>query len=641
MKTQRVADLFGWKSLCIFLLAVVFVGPVLPATAQSPASPALRVNTTHDAHQLLDSMTMTPDGGISVLWDYEAISSQESSPGRVLLRRYSASGAATDPFVVFRFKDNCCFGGQLTSNQAGNLVAVISQPLYGGFAARRYGFSQGPTAFWIAAPKTSQEVPESVALDPAGGFVAVWRSSGQEKPDQADGHLGVFGRRFDPTGRPVGSELHVNTFRRGDQGYSSLALARETGAFVVVWQSKDQDGSGWGIYGQRFAADGTKLGGEFLVPTATAGDQTGAAVAIDSKGNFVVAWTGPDPVIPYRSAIFAQRFAANGERLGGEFQVSDATDGFESFAQIAVDPRGDFVISWDHWPIGLAYARLYRAGGTPVRPPIQITFIPGQLAPQLGFADNGTFGAAWTDAVPVADQLEDVYVQRFSASPGEEFCLFRRGELICDTGRTGGDPEVRYPFGGEPGEIGLLGDVDGDGRADLCLFRKDVFLCDTGHDFGVSETRIRFGQAGDIPLLGDVDGDGRADPCVYRSGRFLCDTAHDGGATEVTITFGQPGDVPLLGDINGDGKADPCVFRGGMFLCDTAHDGTVGVSIAFGRPGDVPLLGDFDGDGRADPCVYRAGQLLCNTSHADGSVGAKLTFGGGDGTPLLGNLDGL
>jgi hypothetical protein len=82
-----------------------------------------------------------------------------------------------------------------------------------------------------------------------------------------------------------------------------------------------------------------------------------------------------------------------------------------------------------------------------VRDPVQITFVIGELLPQVGFADNGTFTAAWTNAPPL-DFLEDVYVQRFSASPGEEFCLFRRGELVCDTRRTGGDPEIRYPFGG-------------------------------------------------------------------------------------------------------------------------------------------------------------------------------------------------
>ncbi|HEY2289339.1 MAG TPA: hypothetical protein VGM86_01440 [Thermoanaerobaculia bacterium] len=624
------------------LLSIAGIGVALdqPVNAQSPAIPASRVNLTHDAHQILQSMAMMPDGRMFVLWEYDSIFGHEIDfPERLLLREYPVTGAATDPFVLYRTKGGgCCFMVRMSVNESGQGIFIFDKNIFGGIAARRFGSFQGPSGFWIPASSPSEIVPEAVVLDQSGGFVTIWASSGQETPDQADLRLGLFGRRYDPTGHPISPEFHVNTYRRNTQRLAAIAMDRSSGNFVVVWQSKEQDGSGLGLYGQRFAANTEKLGGEFLIPTTTAGDQGEGAIAMDLKGNFVVAWRGADPANPDRNAIFAQRFKANGERIGGEFQVSEAIDGFEDDSKIAMDGQGNFVITWNHWPEGLAYTRLYRANGTPVRDPVQLTLVPGYILPQPGFAANGTFGVAWTD-VGREEDLEDVYVQRFSASPGNEFCLFRRGELICDTGRTGGDPEVRYPFGGQAGEIGLLGDVDGDGRADLCLFLAGVFRCDTGHDFGAAETRIRFGQSGDVPLLGDVDGDGKADPCVYRSGQFLCSTAHDGNVSQ-TIAFGQPGDVPLLGDVDGDGRADPCVFRKGVFLCDTKHDGSVNVTLPFGQPGDVPLLGDFDGDGKADPCVYRAGQLLCDTKH-DGTIGGRLTFGDGDGAPLLGNLDGL
>ena len=41
------------------------------------------------------------------------------------------------------------------------------------------------------------------------------------------------------------------------------------GGFVVTWSSAGQDGSGLGIYGQRYAADGTPVGSEFRVNTYT------------------------------------------------------------------------------------------------------------------------------------------------------------------------------------------------------------------------------------------------------------------------------------------------------------------------------------------------------------------------------------
>ncbi len=623
-------------------IGLTLIGSILdrPVNAQSPAGPAGRVNVTHDTPQDLHSFAVAPDGRMFVVWEHDSIfGNEEEFPEQLLLREYSALGAASDPFVLFRtIGGGCCLSAHVSVNEADQGIVILDANLSGAIAARRFGSFQGPSRVFIPAFSPFEVNPETVAMDKSGGFVVIWSSSAQERPDQSDLNLGLFGRRYDPSGRPIGPEFHVNTYRRNTQRLASIAMDRSSGNFVVVWQSKNQDGSDLGLYGQRFAADTSKLGGEFLIPTHTEGEQGEGAIAMDLKGNFVVAWTGADPTNLYRNAIFAQRFTANGERIGEEFQVSEATDGYEDASRIAMDGQGNFVISWDHWPDGLAYARLYRANGTPVRDPVQLTLVPGYVVPQLGFAANGTFGAAWTDVL-TNDDIDDVYVQRFSASPGEEFCLFRRGELICDTGRTGGDPEVQYPFGGQPGEIGLLGDVDGDGRADLCVFLGGLFRCDTGHDFGAAETRIRFGQSGDVPLLGDVDGDGKADPCVYRAGQFLCSTTHDGNVN-VTIPFGQPGDIPLLGDVDGDGRADPCVFRKGVFLCDTAHDGSVNVTIPFGQAGDIPLLGDFDGDGKADPCVYRAGQLLCDTKH-DGTIGGRLTFGNGDGVPLLGNLDGL
>jgi CheY-like chemotaxis protein len=51
-----------------------------------------------------------------------------------------------------------------------------------------------------------------------------------------------------------GPEFQVNTYTTGIQRYPAVAMA-DSGDFVVVWHSRDQDGSGWGIFGQRFCRD--------------------------------------------------------------------------------------------------------------------------------------------------------------------------------------------------------------------------------------------------------------------------------------------------------------------------------------------------------------------------------------------------
>jgi hypothetical protein len=623
--------------LALDLVILALLG--LPAHAQSPAGAPVRVNPAHDAQQILNGLAITADGRISVLWEVHSIVGPVR-PAGLRLREYFPDGTVTNPLNVFDIHfDDCCLDAHLAGNESGNLVAAFVSTGDQGFPVRRYGFSSGPGALWVPGPRGGEEAPNGIVVGPAGGFIMSWTST-QEPSPPLTFNAGIFLRRYDPTGHPLGPEIHVNTFRRGDQAFPEIAMARDTKVFTVVWKSKEEDGSGWGVYGQRFSAKGEKLGTEFLISTTTDGDQEEPVIAMDPRGGFVITWRSTDPEDSTRTAVFAQRFAPGGERIGGEIRVSEGTEGFEDGPAIAMDRQGNFVIGWDHWPVGLAYAKLYRADGTPVRPAIQLTSVIGQVVPHLAFAANGTFGAGWTDALR-EDDIADVYIQRYSASPGSEFCLFQAGEFLCDTGRTGGAPEVRYPFGGEAGEVGLLGDLDGDGRADPCVYRDGVFRCDTGHDFGAAETRVRFGQKGDVPLLGDVNGDGKVDPCVYRAGRFLCDTRHEPGTADLEVPVGgQPGDVPLIGDLDGDGKADFCLFRKGSFLCDTARDGSVHLTIQFGRPGDLPLLGDFDGDGRADPCVYRTGQLLCDTAH-NGTVGGTLTFGDGKGVPLLGNVDGL
>jgi hypothetical protein len=57
-------------------------------------------------------------------------------------------------------------------------------------------------------------------------------------------------RLASPQGEPLGPEFRVNTYTTYNQYVSSVA-ADSSGRFVVVWQSP-QDGSGYGIFGQRF-----------------------------------------------------------------------------------------------------------------------------------------------------------------------------------------------------------------------------------------------------------------------------------------------------------------------------------------------------------------------------------------------------
>jgi len=121
------------------------------------------------------------------------------------------------------------------------------------------------------------------------------------------------------------------------------------GNYVIVWSSINRDGSDSGIFGQRFRADGTRIGGEFRVNTTTQGNQRSPSVGMDSDGNFVVTWLSdnPSPDIPLGKDVYAQRFRADGSRIDSEFRVNEQ-DGLitSNLLEIAVADNGNFTIVW-------------------------------------------------------------------------------------------------------------------------------------------------------------------------------------------------------------------------------------------------------------------------------------------------------
>jgi hypothetical protein len=123
-----------------------------------------------------------------------------------------------------------------------------------------------------------------------------------------------------------------------------------------------------------------------------------------------------------------------------------------------------------------------------------------------------------------------------------------------------GNHLVSWTFGSGKG-TGLLGDFDGDDLADSCMYQAGRFFCqrfDTHEGryiqatFDLRQERNLLG--GGTPLLGDLDGDGRADPCLYAHGRLICGIFPvTGGKPTRTLeeSFGVEGDIPVLGDVDG------------------------------------------------------------------------------------------
>ena len=104
----------------------------------------------------------------------------------------------------------------------------------------------------------------SVAMDDQGNFVIVWDMLAVD--DQLGYTLSrdVFARRYTLAGRELGINgfylpYRINIETEENQQNASVAMDAD-GDFVIVWESWDQDGSGWGVYGRRFDDTGYSFG---------------------------------------------------------------------------------------------------------------------------------------------------------------------------------------------------------------------------------------------------------------------------------------------------------------------------------------------------------------------------------------------
>ena len=274
--------------------------------------------------------------------------------------------------------------------------------------------------FQVNTYTSGDQVASSVAIDPAGEFVVVWTSFGQDGSG-----TGVFGQRFDNTGVPQGGEFQVNTTSGGSQFYPTVGMD-VSGNFVVVWDSLGQDGSRDGVVGRRFDFSGAPISTEFLVNTYTTGIQFAPGVGVQSAGDFVVVWKG-------NGQVYGRRYDANGKPLGSQFQVNvtpaalmsapkriaaPAMSGDEG-PTVGVDAAGNFIVAWtdsDGSGTGIA-ARRYDSSGSPQGGEFRVNSFTTsrQNRPFVGVGPSGSSVIAWTSFLQDGS-LDGVFAQRFDSA---------------------------------------------------------------------------------------------------------------------------------------------------------------------------------------------------------------------------------
>jgi len=270
----------------------------------------------------------------------------------------------------------------------------------------------------------------AAGLDPEG-FVIVWTGD-----DQDGDKYGIFGRRYSAAGWPASPEFQVNLQATGDQMHPNVA-GIPGGAFVVVWQSEEQDSSGPGVFARIFStAQGMPGGPEIVVPTWVAEGQERPDVAVLGQAKLVIVWEGAG----YGDAhgVFARIFGLAGNPLGNDFPVNTTKSEPQVAPAVATSASGKAVVVWQGigemetgWNI---YGRRIDADGAPIGPEFKVSEGTGgsHERPSVASLPDDGFVVVW-QAKEASQTLYEVAVQRYAADGT------KKGAKTLLNAQSGGD----------------------------------------------------------------------------------------------------------------------------------------------------------------------------------------------------------
>jgi len=384
--------------------------------------------------------------------------------------------------------------------------------------------------FQVNTRTSDDQKDAAIATDATGSFLVVWNSYRQD-----DDSGGIFGRRFNATGGPLGSEFQINTTTSGNQT-SPTAAMDAAGNFVVVWQGpgiRDED-----IFAQRFDPNGQFLGVEFQVNSYTENQQLCPGVAMNAGGQFVVVWESRNVAEdPNRTSICGQLYDSSGSTIGPEFTVNNEP-AICRYPNGAIGDNGMFVVVWmKESGKNSIMARLYNADGSAATEPFAVNTVSfSSIAqPTIAMEGSGHFVVTW-DGDPNRAGDDDIHARLYEpdGTPiGEQF--------IVDTTRAGAQQNPRVAIN-NAGEFVIVWNSDtglGDTERDIFGQRFDGSGIPIGDEFQLN-TYVTGDQRNPAVAMGQI-------------GQFVAVWQSDGQDRSGYGIFGEIGPVIGSADCNGDG----------------------------------------------------------------------------------------
>jgi len=330
-----------------------------------------RVNTSTGYELQEASVTMLSDGGWLVAWT--------SSARDIYQQRYASDGsaigseihAASRGIPLYYFES--VSSSMVTALSDGGWLALWSTS--SSLIQQRYASDGSAIGSEIHIPISSRFPFDSHLQDdsPAvtdlsdGGWLVCWTTYSYMPSEEIYNYYDVYQQRYASDGSAIGNATLVNTTTHSNQ-YKPSVTELNDGAWLVSWTSYDQDGSGSGIYQQRYAKDGSAIGKETRVNTTTIDSQYDPSVTALADGGWLVSWTS-DNQDGSGKGIYQQRYSSDGAAIGSETLVNSTTNNDQSSSSVTALNDGGWLVSWQSynqdgsgWGV---YQQRYASDGTP------------------------------------------------------------------------------------------------------------------------------------------------------------------------------------------------------------------------------------------------------------------------------------
>ena len=272
---------------------------------------------------------------------------------------------------------------------------------------------ENPAGFGSAASVNTttalQQNQPSVARLSDGSYVMVWRTAGQGA--DAAGSFGIYGRKLDAAGNPVGSEFALSDQTVDANENTPAVTALDNGRYVVTYAKT----SATDVVFRIVEANGT-LGAETALATSTTGSQTSPVVTKLANGTFAAAWNDVGS-----TDIKTRVFNADGSAVTAELTANLTTAGTQGAAAIGALDNGDFVVTWRHPDNGNdIIARILSANGAGGSEIVVAGGSAPQNNPKVAGLSNGGFVVVYQESgateggVTDSSSESNIYAQVYS-----------------------------------------------------------------------------------------------------------------------------------------------------------------------------------------------------------------------------------